>query len=454
MELAALALVNLLTAIGMYFVFALRFSRAVEKTRKNEVFKELRENVEMTVEYINTALDMMDQKTRTFYQLVRRQEELLRQLENQAENGRKTGRKRKKAAGTAKNEPPAAETPSSTKSNRTKQQGERPGANTSKPKIAPVDEVSDSPRVREQAARQVAALRAKPPGSDADDYDIQRVLGNMESDMLELSPGPESGQAVYDQGRLLTTEFRDSGSHNLPRTVASADSSGDAELAPPGWLGRIGSLLRRTLGMPSTANRSAIALDGRRATAASGPAGSRSGVQFQIPMIGTGGNESRQSGSQRRTDEYIPSDAYLIEESDSLELEAIHPDENLNAKNNAQNSIREQPATEAYHPAHRSAEPTANHARSTRELYQPVFAYPGSTSDPHSESELLTEEFARKLSQGGRADRAMLIRTLLRSGYPAEDISAGTGIALAEVELVASLPEIGRRPRRNRLTEQ
>ena len=81
MELAALVIVNVLTASAMYFLFSLRFTSAVQKAARGSVLKELRENVEATVEFINTALDLMDEKNKTFYRMLRRSEELVQELE-------------------------------------------------------------------------------------------------------------------------------------------------------------------------------------------------------------------------------------------------------------------------------------------------------------------------------------------------------------------------------------
>lgn len=81
MELPVLILVNIITAIVIYFFFSLRFSRAVEKARRNSIVRDLRENVESAVEFINASIEIIDRKTRTFYELVRRSEELVGRLE-------------------------------------------------------------------------------------------------------------------------------------------------------------------------------------------------------------------------------------------------------------------------------------------------------------------------------------------------------------------------------------
>lgn len=82
MELFVLVLVNILTAVIMYLLFSLRFTRAVEKAKKSVIVDELKENIESAIEYINTAIDLVDTRTRTFYRLVRRSEELTAQIRN------------------------------------------------------------------------------------------------------------------------------------------------------------------------------------------------------------------------------------------------------------------------------------------------------------------------------------------------------------------------------------
>ena len=76
-DLIALAVVNLLTAVLLYFFFSLRASRAIEQSRKNPFTPELEENIKLAVQYINSSLELLDQKKKACYQMLRQAEALL-----------------------------------------------------------------------------------------------------------------------------------------------------------------------------------------------------------------------------------------------------------------------------------------------------------------------------------------------------------------------------------------
>jgi hypothetical protein len=81
MEIAALILVNLLTALSMYLLFSVRFENAVKNAPKNAIMDELKDNVESTIEYINSALDLMNSKNEAHYRMLKRGDETVRRLE-------------------------------------------------------------------------------------------------------------------------------------------------------------------------------------------------------------------------------------------------------------------------------------------------------------------------------------------------------------------------------------
>lgn len=83
MELLSLILVNICALIIIYFIFSIRFSRALRESREVHIIRELKENIESTIEFINTSLDLMDQKLASFYQLLRKAEEI-KNLNNSA----------------------------------------------------------------------------------------------------------------------------------------------------------------------------------------------------------------------------------------------------------------------------------------------------------------------------------------------------------------------------------
>ena len=375
MELLALAFVNLLTAAVMYILFSLRFSRAVEQTRKNQLFKELRENIELAVEYINTSLDAIDQRTASFYKLVRRAEEIARSLEQST-----TRRPRKKKATASKSRTPVAEKAPT-------DAGDHQRSKKSTPSTSQ-EVVGES--VGEEA------------GTESSAY-LDRVLRSMAEDSLSLEPTAESSEEAYLGGRLTRASAVDQ-----PATGAAG-------------LTVIGSFFRRLLGaggdsfstnLPSQAKAPSVSVpDAREAsggraapsvpeTETAPPANNRTGARFVVPDL---------DQLQKRLK---PEPA----RGDRLELSAINP------------QFSGQPRL-----------PLDD----------------GEAVDPVALSRELSARAARQEANEAAApprDKRDLIRTLLASGYRPAEISSSTGISIAEIELVASLPGASRRPRRARLT--
>lgn len=86
MELLTLIVVHIAFLILAYFIFSLRFSRAIKEAKENQITKEFRENVEATIEYMDSALDLINTRTNTFYRMLKRAEELTARMEDLARN--------------------------------------------------------------------------------------------------------------------------------------------------------------------------------------------------------------------------------------------------------------------------------------------------------------------------------------------------------------------------------
>lgn len=99
MELAILITVNLIISFLIYVAFSIRFRMALDKERKNRVPRAFYDNLQMTIQYINTATSAVDEKTQHFYRQLRRSEDVLKRLEKANEefdrNLKKSKRKRK-----------------------------------------------------------------------------------------------------------------------------------------------------------------------------------------------------------------------------------------------------------------------------------------------------------------------------------------------------------------------
>ena len=85
MDLLALAAVNLLTAVVLYFFFSLRLSRGIQKSRQDPLSPELKENIELAVQYINSSINLLDQKKKSCYNMLRQAEKILSGLGDKAQ---------------------------------------------------------------------------------------------------------------------------------------------------------------------------------------------------------------------------------------------------------------------------------------------------------------------------------------------------------------------------------
>ena len=93
MELAILITVNLIISFLVYVAFSVRFRMALDKERKNRVPRAFYDNLQMTIQYINTATSAVDEKTQNFYRQLRKSEEILKRLEKANEDFEKNLKK-------------------------------------------------------------------------------------------------------------------------------------------------------------------------------------------------------------------------------------------------------------------------------------------------------------------------------------------------------------------------
>ena len=431
MDLLALAIVNVVTACAMYVLFSIRFSRAVrqtvEQTQKKGLMRELKENVELTIEYINSSLDTMDQKTRSFYQLLRRSEELVRQLESMQADLRASESEAAAAGSRAR-----------------KGRSASPKKTVDKPALPNAANTTRSPS--QPAASPGEAGRTRAPGQPADDllsgrsrsgaalefaraedsagaYNVDRVLKEMGDDRLQISAPAPSAETAYRTGERS-------------RPVATY-AAAPTPAAGTGVLGRIGAIARRVLGvdsMPDLTAGAAASTTAASAGASPGTTSARPAARFEIPQLTPEELEQAVPGTPRRAprsaSEAVPAvEPAILPRLDRLDLGSQSVDAWGEVPNDA---VRR-----------------TNAGRSPGAGYGPLFSAGPQLPPP---SEILASEGLTNGAHEGEARRADVIRTLLRYGYRPSDISRATGIALPEVELVASLPPSTRRPRRQRLT--
>ena len=80
MDIFVLVIVNLLTAILLYILFSLRMNYALRQKNKNILSSELQENIELTVKYINSSLELFNQKKKSCYQMLLQAEKLATEI--------------------------------------------------------------------------------------------------------------------------------------------------------------------------------------------------------------------------------------------------------------------------------------------------------------------------------------------------------------------------------------
>ncbi len=378
MDLLALALVNVVTAGAMYVFFSLRFTRAVEQARKNSVVKDLKENVELTIEFINASLDLMDQKNRSFYQMLRRAEDLTKQWDEVLESGaapaKPRGSKKKSAKKAAKKTAVKSKAPPPTVRAESITDAELPERGI--PHDIPDDDFDE----------EAVAGRGG--------YNVEGVLAGLGEDQLDISPSPASSVDAYRSGEASRPRSAVPGDrYDWSRTAADGPAPGE----DGALLGRLGGFVRRMFGLPQmdTGARPAPAAEPRtrRLPAERPPA------RFTIPEL---------------PPEVEEPPAPRLPRLDRLELEPVRPE---------------------------SPEERLTYG-------------PGETASPafsgQPESWLNPGELSDRLQKQG-AKKSDVARTLLNYGYRVEEIQAATGLSRPEIELVASLPAGGPRPRKHRL---
>ncbi len=445
MELLALALVNVVTAGLMYVFFSIRFSRAVrqtvEQSRKNSLIRELKENVELTIEYINSSLDTMDQKTRSFYQLLRRSEELATRLESlhqapdsgpdsdsesaatRARRAKKataaTGSKKKQSAkrGAGK----AASSPAAKKTAAKKSRNARsalPAAGDASSSFRGPAGIDDE-----------ASTELEPESSTA--YNVDRILEDMGDDRLDISEAPRDVESAY-RGGERSRGFVPEAKAELSATPLQDDG---------GVFGRIGAITRRILGidaLPAAPAPAPLRATGDASNAAADPGPA---ARFSVPELSPEELARPVPGARPRLNPVNPA------RNESHDDEQTESGAVLPRLDRLELSGGERPAQADRLP---DVALNAGPGRVTGAGYGPAFSAQPELPPP---SEILAARGLSDAVHEGEARRAEVIRALLSYGYRTGDISRATGIGLPEIELVASLPASGRRPRRTRLSE-
>ena len=83
MELFSLSLVNLFVGIIIYVIFSLKHKRTnVVNSKKDDINQEVKEYLEVAVKYMQSSIEIIDRKTQSCYQMLRRAEEISNNIQN------------------------------------------------------------------------------------------------------------------------------------------------------------------------------------------------------------------------------------------------------------------------------------------------------------------------------------------------------------------------------------
>ncbi len=360
MELAILILVNLFGFGVIYFIFALRTHRTLQQVRKDPISPELKENIELTLQYINSALDLLDQKKKTCYQMLRQAEELASPLHAEAKTKTKKKPSKKQKISMSVQKPAQELT--------TKKTGEPKARPKKKPLL--VDWSKDSKQQTQ-------------PQQHHPSYNIERALQGLGEDQVEIQPAATDIRDAY----LTGSSFYRANKKEEQKNKADRDLNFHA----------IKSIVPKLLSIGNTWLKNI----------------QKNPVQGPVPQ------PHRQVAAKEQTK---PEPPVTVDFSiDTL------------PQSNPQ----------------RVPTPT--------QLYQNKFdlaSHPPSYSDSSLTLAKLSPIMIEDKKFSNLGQRKDFIHNLLSQGYMKEDIAIAMDIPLAEVHLIASLPQRpNKEPRRKRLNQ-
>ncbi len=256
MELAILITVNLIISFLVYVAFSVRFRMALDKERQNRVPRAFYDNLQMTIQYINTATATVDEKTTVFQRQLRRSEEILKRLEKANEdfekNLKKSRRKRKTGDNSELHVPAADQLTSDqlTTGNKPAQSGgaSNPGnpGNAYGSLAFQGSDRADRPDefVDERRSGQFAGGSESEEELSAEGRHMERLLNRMQGDVLQVSD-------LDDDTEELGTSDADYGSAPRKGLARSAIAESSQIGSGTRLLARIGGFVGRIMGINS-----------------------------------------------------------------------------------------------------------------------------------------------------------------------------------------------------------
>ena len=423
MELAILITVNALISFLVYVAFSVRFRMALEKERKDRVPRQFYENLQMTIQYVNTAMSRVDERTESFYRLLLKSEEMVQRLETaNAEFEKNLKRSRRKTKNPV--EPPSIPDSSSPDQD---DRGQGAGGSRS------ADYSSDLSWHRSESQSKLQGLegdynsnRDDSPGGEGKHVD--RILAQMRQDRMEVT---NSGSSVRDSM---------SGSSPSKKSASTAAPGYTEESpAPRTLLGRIGSVVGRIMGIDNQSFR-ALQQDDSESEPMKRPRNSEFDREVERMNRAPAHRQPKDSGQSRiqpadssagrpRSDYYVPSDS----------LENSNPSFSSAEKVllSGANPNRNDSDMDGYSPMSGSG---TGPAPSQSELFDPP-----PNSQEYKENQIrrvqdFVETSGINLLDTTPETRAVLIRELGSMGFESPDIIRATGFPPSEVSIVMDLP--------------
>ena len=206
MELLSLLAVNVVVCLILYVFFCLRINRVLRQKRNESVPPAFRENIEMTVSFINSSISLVDQRLKTCYQMLRRTEELL------DKNSKKTSRVKaedtspplsrkvrknlhlqQKATGVSKN---TKDKPKKSNLTRKELKSENIPASTSSSIPIPSKHKNQTQKDPVKPTY-LADTPMKDNITEENHYQAEKVLDRLGVDRIEITASPKNAQEAY-----------------------------------------------------------------------------------------------------------------------------------------------------------------------------------------------------------------------------------------------------------------
>ena len=254
MELLSLLAVNVVICLILYVFFCLRINRVVKQKRNESVPPALRENIEMTVSFINSSLALVDQRLKTCYQMLRRTEELLdthsKQTSRLKADDTSSHRSRKvpknlhlkqKATGVSKNtkDKPKKNDLTGKKGKELKKELKSENFPASTSNSIPISPPPIPPLHKNQAQKSPFKTKhlVKDHVRDENHYQAEKVLDKLGVDRIEITTTPKNAQEAYTTDSSKSTPPVSPVSPASPASPASfsslLDHSSEEGSTPP-----------------------------------------------------------------------------------------------------------------------------------------------------------------------------------------------------------------------------